>query len=67
MEQISLFSEPHEKGSAEWQTFNAVRSDRPGMYRVETPVKQQPRYGTVVPIRRYKTPHHLFPKPAHSS
>ena len=67
MEQISLFSEPQEKGSAEWHAFNTIEDRQPGMYRVETPIKQQPRYGTVVPIRRYKTPHRLFPKPVHSS
>jgi len=65
MKQQSLFSSPEEKGSAEWRTIDSVWGDITGIYRVATPIQKQPRYGTVVHIRRHRAPHQLFPKPAH--
>lgn len=35
--QDSLFGTPEEKGSREWSTFNAVREDSVGAYRVALP------------------------------
>ena len=64
MNQLNLFAQTYEKGSNEWTLGRAVREDRPGMYRVVSPRKPEtPRYGTVVPIRRYHTP--MIPRPAH--
>ncbi|MFA7309416.1 MAG: hypothetical protein WC050_00765 [Candidatus Paceibacterota bacterium] len=53
MNQTNLFSQPSEKGSREWSTFSAVRDTQPGMFRVATPVREQPRYTNVVPIKRH--------------
>ncbi len=56
--QMSLFSSPQEKGRSEWGTFNAVRNDTVGAYRVATPRKHEtPRYPNTVHISRY--PRHL--------
>lgn len=64
MEQYSLFSIPQEKGAAEWGTFEAVRETKPGAFRVaSSPL--QPQRNSVVAVRRYRTPHQLFPRPAH--
>lgn len=65
MDQLSLFDRQEGKGSAEWGAFDAVQGDRSGMFRVVSPIPQQPRYANVVHIRRYRKPHQLFPKPAH--
>ena len=35
--QSSLFGAPEEKGSREWSTFNVVRADTAGGYRVALP------------------------------
>lgn len=35
--QSTLFGEPHEKGSGEWQTWNAVRDDKVDSFRVLQP------------------------------
>jgi len=35
--QASLFGAPEEKGSREWSTFNVVRGDSAGGYRVAIP------------------------------
>lgn len=37
--QMSLFAGGAEKGSAEWSTFNVVREDTVGAYRVRVPEK----------------------------
>jgi len=62
--QLGLFTRSSEKGSAEWDAFNSVRDTQVGMFRVATPQPQMPRYSNVVRIRRYRTPHALFPKRA---
>jgi hypothetical protein len=54
-----------EKGSQEWSAFNAVRDERVGMFRVATPIPQQPRYTNIVPIKRYHSTQQLFPRAAH--
>lgn len=64
MNQLNLFTPPQEKGSREWGTFDTVNDIQPGMFRVLTPIKQQPRYTNVVRIRRYH-PHPLTLKGAH--
>lgn len=38
-QQVSLFAAPREKGSSEWDTFNAVRDDSRGFYKVRVPKK----------------------------
>ena len=35
--QVTLFGKPEEKGSSEWGTFNTVRGDSIGAYRVALP------------------------------
>lgn len=62
---LSLFDRQDAKGSAEWSAFDTVQGDHSGMFRVATPIPHQPRYTNTVPIRRYRKPHQLFPKPAH--
>jgi hypothetical protein len=62
--QMELFSTSTEKGSSEWSAFNAVAGDSSGMFRVATPRPAQPRYGNVVPIRRYRG-RGIFPHPAY--
>lgn len=37
--QMHLFARAEEKGSGEWSTFNAVREDSIGAYRVRVPQK----------------------------
>ncbi len=64
MNQMTLFSNPQEKGRSEWSLFNAVRHDQPGMFRVKMPIKPQPRYSNVVPIKRFN-PQPLSLKSAH--
>lgn len=66
MNQISLFDRVESKGSSEWNVAVGIRDDKqPGMFRVATPRKPDtPRYGTVVPIRRYHHPTRLFPRGA---
>jgi len=51
--QMTLFSEPCEQGHQEWSTFNVVRHDHAGMFRVLSPRKHEtPRYPNVVHISR---------------
>jgi len=51
--QMPLFSEPREQGHREWSTFNVVRHDRVGAFRVLTPRKNTtPRYPNVLHISR---------------
>lgn len=52
--QMPLFSAPQEQGHREWSTFNAVRHDLAGAFRVLTPRKHEvPRYPNTVHITRY--------------
>ncbi len=44
-----------EKGSREWKLFDPVKYDHVGMFRVTTPIQEQPRFTNVIPIRRYHT------------
>ncbi len=44
-----------EKGSREWKLFDPVKYDQVGMFRVTTPIQEQPRFTNVIPIRRYHT------------
>ena len=56
--QMPLFSAPREQGHREWSTFNVVKHDQAGMFRVLTPRKHEtPRYPNIVHINRY--PRHL--------
>ncbi len=64
MTQLHLFTGQTEKGSREWSAFNAVRDESVGMFRVATPIPQQPRYTNIVPIKRYHA-QSLFPRAAH--
>src|SRR3989338_1098558 len=58
--QVQLFVGPREHGHREWSTFNAVRGDSAGMYRVHTPqIAQSPRYPNAVHIRRYRDTRYL--------
>jgi hypothetical protein len=64
--QMQLFTASTEKGSGEWSTFDAVREDIAGSFRVLTPRREEePRYSNVVRIRRFRQPHQLFLKGAH--
>mgnify|MGYP001548462879 CR=1 FL=1 len=47
---LQLFADPREKGSGEWDAFQAVQSDRAAMFRVASPNK---------PIV-LRGPHHLL-------
>ena len=69
-EQIHLFAGPREQGHREWSTFNVVRDDYAGMYRVHTPeIARAPRYPNAVHIRRHEDarahPHPLVLRVAH--
>ncbi|OGG52445.1 hypothetical protein A3H16_03640 [Candidatus Kaiserbacteria bacterium RIFCSPLOWO2_12_FULL_53_8] len=56
--QMYLFASPREQGAREWNTFNAVRHDHAGAFRVLTPRKAEaPRYPNIVHISRY--PRHI--------
>ncbi|OGG51493.1 hypothetical protein A3C18_03115 [Candidatus Kaiserbacteria bacterium RIFCSPHIGHO2_02_FULL_54_11b] len=58
--QMPLFSTPREQGHREWSTFNVVKHDQAGMFRVLTPRKHEtPRYPNIVHINRY--PRHITP------
>lgn len=62
--QASLFGDPQEKGSGEWHTFNVVRNDTVGAYRVKTPhIAQEPRYPNTVRINRHLRPRRLESHP----
>jgi len=50
---MPLFSEPKEGGHREWSTFNVVRHDHTGMFRVLSPRKNTtPRYPNILHISR---------------
>ncbi|MDO8514495.1 MAG: hypothetical protein Q7S50_03045 [bacterium] len=64
--QMPLFSTPSERGSREWSTFNVVRYDQAGAYRVLTPRKHEtPRYTNILHINRLPAqtgyPRHITP------
>jgi len=61
-DQMSLFSSPREYGSSEWKTFNVVRGDHAGAYRVALPAQRAVRYPNILHITRY--PRHFTPRPA---
>ena len=59
--QMSLFSTPREQGAREWSTFNVIKHDRVGAFRVLTPRKHEtPRYPNILHISRL--PRRLTPK-----
>ena len=50
---MPLFSAPKEEGHREWSTFNVVRHDHAGMFRVLSPRKNTtPRYPNILHISR---------------
>lgn len=61
---MSLFSTPREQGAREWSTFNAIRGDRVGMFRVAQPKKTR---GPHRPgfIRIFPKPRRFTPQTAH--
>jgi hypothetical protein len=56
--QMSLFSNPSEKGSSEWSAFGGIREDRSGMFRVREPEPQK-RF-SVTTLKRPARPQSLF-------
>lgn len=59
--QLSLFSASREKGSAEWATFDGIREDRVGIFRVKQP-DHTPRYSERI-LKRPVRPQSLFFRP----